>query len=140
MAHRRLIVIVGAILGIGASTAAAAAATLKAKTVAGWTTYVQATEKRIEGELAGNSSKFLILDFKSPEEKERIRKVLKSGAVYVEKMETKDARGKEIQIEDGMIHHWYGSIFVPNVKLQTLRRWLQDYDRHADYFDEVEKS
>ena len=138
MAHRQLVVLFGAFLGFGTSTEASAA-TLKTKTLAGWETYVQSTEKRINSELAGNSN-FLILDFKPGEEKERIRKVLKNGGVYVEKMETKDARGKEIEIEDGMVHHWYGSIFIPKVRLETLRHWLQDYDRHADYFQEVEKS
>jgi hypothetical protein len=29
---------------------------------------------------------------------------------------------------------------VPKVTLKTLRVWLQNYDRHADYFAEVEKS
>jgi hypothetical protein len=138
MAHRRLIVLLAACLGLGTSTEASAA-TLKSKTLAGWETYVQSTEKRINGELAGNSN-FLILDFKAPEEKERIRKVLMSGGVYVEQMESKDARGKEIQVEDGMVHHWYGAIFVPKVRLETLRHWLQDYNRHSDYFEEVEKS
>jgi hypothetical protein len=138
MAHRRFLVLLAALLGLGTSTEASAA-TLKPKTLAGWETYVQSTEKRINGELGGNSN-FLILDFKTPEEKERIRKVLKSGGVYAEKMESKDSRGKEIQIADGMIHHWYGSIFVPKVRLETLRHWLQDYNRHADYFEEVEKS
>ena len=46
--------------------------------------------------------------------------MLESGNVYVEKMQTKDAHGKEIKVDDGMIHHWYGSIFIPNIKLETL--------------------
>jgi hypothetical protein len=117
----------------------ASAANLKPKTLLAWENYVLATEKRIGAELAG-ASPFLILDRKPQENRERIRKTLKGGEVYVERLETKDARGKEIKVEDGMIHHWYGSIFVPNVSLTTLRQWLQNYDRHADYFQEVEKS
>jgi len=80
------------------------------------------------------------MDFKSPEERERIRKQLKDGSVYAEKFETKDDSGKAIPVDDGMIHHWYGSIFIPSVTLATVRLWLQDYDRHADYFQEVERS
>ena len=39
-----------------------------------------------------------------------------------------------------MIHHWIGQIFIPKMTLRTLRPWLQNYDRHADYFADVEKS
>jgi len=119
--------------------AAAAAARLQPKTIQDWETYAQATEKRINSELVAGKA-FLSLDFKPQEERERIRRTLRSGSVYVEKRETKDARGKEIKVDDGMIHHWYGGIFIPNVTLGTLKRWIQNYDRHADYFEEVEKS
>lgn len=118
----------------------ASAATLKPETLQAWETYAQLTEKRINEELA-RGGPFLGLDFKKPEERDRIRKVLlKEGTPYVEKKPIRDARDKEFEVEDGMIHHWVGSIFVPRVKLETLRRWVQNYDRHADYFAEVEKS
>jgi hypothetical protein len=115
------------------------AATLQAKTLRGWETYVQATEKRIDDETSGGPA-FLLLDFKPPDESARIHKLLEGGRVYVERMRTKDARGKEIKADDGMIHHWYGSILVPHVRLETLIRWLQNYDRHSEYFSEVEES
>jgi hypothetical protein len=126
---------------VGATGASeASAATLKPKTLQDWETYAQLTEKRISGELAGSGA-FLVLDLKKPEEKRQaIRKVLKEGGVHTEKMQTLDAGGKEIEADGGMIHHWLGAIFVPNVKLRTLRLWVQNYDRHADYFDDVEKS
>jgi hypothetical protein len=117
----------------------APAATLETKTLRGWETYVQSTEKRIDKEIAGGPA-FLMLDFKPPDESARIRKLLQGGRVYVEKMKTKDARGKEIKADDGMIHHWYGAILVPGARLETLIRWLQNYDRHSEYFSEVEKS
>ena len=139
MAHNSLRVVLALFLVCAVGMTDASAATLKAKTLRDWESYVQATEKRINGELSGKAA-FLALDWKSQEERERIRKQLKGGNVYVEKMESKDARGKEINVEDGMIHHWYGSIFVPNVTLAKLRHWLQNYDRHADYFQEVERS
>jgi hypothetical protein len=115
------------------------AAALKSKTLRAWETYAQLTEKRIHGELAGGGP-FLALDFQKPEGSERIRKVVKEGGIHIERMQTLDANGKEIQVEDGMIHHWVGSIFVPRITLGRLRLWLQKYDRHADYFNEVEKS
>jgi hypothetical protein len=117
----------------------ASAATLHPKTIRGWETYVQATETRIDSEINRGTS-FLSLDSKPPEDRARIQKVLQGGSVYVEQMQTKDAHGKEIKVDDGMIHHWYGSIFIPNMKLETLIQRVQDYDHHSDYFPEVEKS
>jgi len=115
------------------------AATLKAKTLRAWERYEQLTEKRINSEISGGGA-FLVLDFKKPEERQRIRNVLKEGGVHIEKLQTRTANGTEIAGDDGMIHHWIGAIFVPKVTLKTLRVWLQNYDRHADYFAEVEKS
>jgi hypothetical protein len=37
-------------------------------------------------------------------------------------------------VPDGLIHHWIGSIFVPNVKLQTAVDVLQDFDQHSYLF------
>jgi len=117
----------------------AMAATLQPKTIQAWETYVRATEARINNEISRETA-FLALDFKRAEDQARIRRVLESGNVYVERMQTRDARGKEIKVDDGMIHHWYGSIFIPNIKLETLIRRVQDYDHHSTYFPEVEKS
>lgn len=115
------------------------AATLHPKTILAWETYVQTTEARINHEI-GEGTAFLALDFKPADDRVRIRKVLESGNVYVEKMQTRNAQGKEIKVDDGLIHHWYGAIFIPNIKLETLLRRVQDYDHHAVYFPEVEKS
>src|SRR5688572_6723225 len=121
------------------ATSDVSAATLKSKAVRAWESYAQLTERRIDREVAGGEA-FLALDFKPTEDRKRIRKTLKDGGVHVEQMQTRDAQSKEIPVEDGIIHHWTGSIFVPNVTLGELRRWLQNYDHHADYFAEVEKS
>jgi len=138
MTHRNLRILIALFLVGVTGTSEASAAKLKPKTLQAWETYQQLTEKRISGELAGGGS-FLVLDLKKPDERARIRKVVKDGGVNIEKMRTLDA-GKEIDVEAGMIHHWIGQIFIPKMTLRTLRPWLQNYDRHADYFAEVEKS
>ena len=117
----------------------ASAATLQPRTVQAWETYIQSTERRIDDEIGGETA-FLILDFKPQEDRAKIRKTLDDGRVYVEKLKTRADRGKQIKVEDGMIHHWYGAILVPDVTLETLTKWVQDYDRHSEYFAEVEKS
>ena len=138
MTHRNLRILIALFLVGVTGTSEASAAKLKPKTLQAWERYQQLTEKRINGELAGGGS-FLVLDLKKPDERARIRKVVKDGGVNIEKMRTLDA-GKEIDVEAGMIHHWIGQIFIPKMTLRTLRPWLQNYDRHADYFADVEKS
>ena len=138
MTHRNLRILIALFLVGVTGTSEASAAKLKPKTLEAWERYQRLTETRINGELAGGGS-FLVLDLKKPDERASIRKVLKDGGVNIEKMRTLDS-GKEIDVEDGMIHHWIGQIFIPKMTIRTLRPWLQNYDRHADYFADVEKS
>src|SRR2546427_1205786 len=122
--------------------AISATATLQPWTLNEWQTYVLANEKRIEQELAGrpDRSKFLRMDFMDASKSAGVRNALRSGTIYVESMKTQDADGREIQLQDGMIHHWYGAIFVPKITMDVLLKWLQDYDHHSTYFKDVEQS
>ena len=115
------------------------AATLQPGTLRAWDTYVTATEKRIASEL-DSAAGFLRADFMSPSDKAKATAALKSGQVFVLKMQTRDANRREIDVPDGLIHHWFGAIFVPNVSAQALIRAIQDYDHHTQYFKEVEQS
>ena len=112
--------------------AIAAPATLQPRTLNAWQTYISAAEKRIEQELAGrpdwpdwpDRSKFLRMDFMAASHNAGVRNALRSGTIYVEHMKTVDAGGREILLEDGMIHHWYGAIFVPAITLDALLEWF----------------
>ncbi len=115
------------------------AAKLQPQTVKAWDSYVQLTEGRIARELDGGKG-FLYSDFVSPAEKSEMLKTLKSGGVYVSKLVTKDTSQREIDVPSGMIHHWFGAIFIPNMKVATLLKSLQDYDQHQKYFTEVQQS
>jgi len=122
-----------------ATPIAAAAAILQVQTVKAWDLYIQHTEKRIADELK-DGSPFLLLDRMKPANSAKVQSVLKSGKVYSERMKTTDAAGHVIDAPDGLIHHWYGAIFVPGIKVGPLVRWIQDYDQQYKYFKEVEKS
>ena len=115
------------------------AAELQPRTLTAWETYVRLTEQRIATELNGRQG-FLVMDFMPESESRSVHSLLRSGQVYIRKMETKDDNGREIPVKDGMIHHWFGSIFVPGLNLDALLRWLHDYDHHKLYFKEVEDS
>src|SRR4051812_30614566 len=124
---------------VGFSVPLIAAAVLQKKTLQSWNTYVQWTEKRIASELQGNSG-YLRMDHMKPAAAADLKSQLKAGNVYIERLTTFDGAGHEIHGDDGLIHHWYGVIFIPGVKLEPLLRWIQDYDQQSRYFKEVEQS
>jgi hypothetical protein len=111
---------------------------LKPETLKAWNTYVDLTQQRIDKEI-NDGGKFLIRDFKDPAEAKKLRDLLKSGGVYIERMQT-NSGSKKINVDGGIIHHWYGAIFIPNMTLPRLLRWVQDYDQHHRYFPEVKDS
>jgi hypothetical protein len=122
-----------------ATPLAAAAAILQMRTLQSWDLYIQQTEKRIAGELL-DESRFLRLDGMKPADASKVQTMLKAGNVYFERMKTLDSGGREIEVRDGLIHHWYGAILIPGIKIDTLLHWIQDYDQQYKYFKEVEKS
>jgi hypothetical protein len=109
------------------------------RTLQSWDLYIQQTEKRISGELL-EESRFLRMDRMKPADAAKVQSVVKAGNVYSERMKTLDAGGLEIDVDDGLIHHWYGTIFIPEINVDPLLRWIQDYDQQYKYFKEVEKS
>ena len=115
------------------------AAELQPKTLGAWERYAHLTDQRVAKELA-DKERFLATDFLKANPTGSIRSQLRNGQVHIQKMQTLDASGREIPVEDGMIHHWIGVIYVPGVSLDALIRWVQDYDRHQEYFQEVEQS
>jgi hypothetical protein len=97
------------------------------------------TEARISREVA-SGEKFLVRDFLPPDLAGRAEETISGGDVFVHQMETRNEEGREIDIPSGMVHHWYGTVFIPGATLQDVLRWEQDYPRHQDDFDEVEAS
>ncbi len=117
----------------------ASAEELGSETLRAWKAYLELTEQRIAEELESEEG-FLVMDFLPPADASRAREVTLSGDVFVLKMETRNEEGRRIEVPDGMIHHWYGSIFVPGAALEDVIAWEQNYGRHSDYFDEVVES
>lgn len=112
-------------------------AELRPRTLETWETYIRLTERRIAAEL-NDGQKVLTTDFLA--ETRSIRPLLRNGQVDIRRFQTTDAGGRELSVPDGMIHHWLGTMFVPQTTLPSLLEWLQDYDQHERYFLEVEQS
>jgi hypothetical protein len=104
-----------------------------------WENYLGLTEDRIKRELESEDG-FLVMDFWSSSDASRAREAILSGDVFVLKMETRNVEGKQVNVPEGMIHHWYGSVFVPQADLEDVLKWEQDYSQHSAYFQEVEES
>jgi len=103
----------------GAQIEMISAAELKRETLKAWSDYVHATECRIGRELA-QGDRFLVLDFQDPKAAAGERGAMLSGGIPAAKIESRGSNGVKIGIPDGMIHHWRGGIFIPDVDLNLV--------------------
>ena len=110
----------------------ALSAELQKKTSSAFDHYVQVTEARIAGEL-GDANNFLWVERQPEPRRKQFLDLLSKGQVVVQHMETKDG-GKEIQVPDGMVHHWMATVFVPGVTLQQTLALMQDFERHTEIY------
>ena len=109
-----------------------AAAELKSATVAAFDRYVRATEARMSPELQ-DESRFLHVDGLPEAERRHHAAELAAGRLVIERLQSRED-GKEIDVPDGLIHHWVGVIFVPRGTAAAAVALLQDYNRPADIF------
>jgi hypothetical protein len=101
-------------------------------TLAAFDRYAKITEARIDTEVSGEAP-FLWIDRQPAAEQTRLLARLRAGEVVSERLETRDG-GAEIVPEDGMIHHWVGTVLIPRVTLARTVAFVQDYDRYAEHF------
>ena len=125
--RRRLrALVVASALCLGAPPAHAA--DLQFQTVAAFDRYVQVTEARADAQAA-----FLWVDSLPDPQGHARRDGLRSGALLIERITTRDGRN-EIPIPGGLVHHWMGAVFVPGSGVEQALTLLQDYDRHAEIY------
>ena len=111
------------------------AADLQPQTVAAFERYAKLTEARLD-----DPRVYLWVDGLPDARRGEALAALKRGELVIERLETRD-RGREIDVPDGLIHHWVGVVFVPGATLREAVALLQDYDRHDEiYRPTVERS
>jgi hypothetical protein len=110
--------------------APAAAADLSPRTVAAFDRYVRLTEQRLD------RGPFLWIDSLPAQEQQAKRDELRRNALIIEKPVTRDA-GREIDIPDGLVHHWLGLAFVPGATIDDALDLLQDYNAHQQIYQPV---
>ena len=120
------------VLSIASASLASDEAKLQPKTAQGFAKYVAAVEARRAREIA-NHEPFLEFERYPAAQQARVLAALKRGEVYVERGRvSRDHAAAEIPIDGGLINHWRGTVFVPNVRLDHLLKVLQEpqTDKH----------
>jgi hypothetical protein len=103
-------------------------AELQAPTIAAFDRYVRVTEQRMN-----NDQQFLWVDA-LPQAEQRLQlDAARRGSVVIQRLTTRDG-GKNINIPDGIVHHWVGLVFIPGTTVDKALALLQDYNHHADIY------
>jgi hypothetical protein len=111
--------VVALVLVAGATVAAGS---LRPETLAGWTAYIGAAERRVERELAA-TDRFLAQDFGADAAAKR--EALRRGTILIESVNAAGAQGEAIEVPAALVHHWRGAVFIPGAKLSDLISKLQ---------------
>jgi hypothetical protein len=123
----------GLILAFGTSLASSLPATeLRPQTAEGFQKYVQQTESRMQSELA-DPRLFLYIDTLPEKQKKAAQARLVDGGVLIEPLRTRQA-GKEMEVSDGLVHHWLAVAFIPGGTLDQAMALAQDYSRHPQLY------
>ena len=120
-----LVVWTGVVVALGA-------AELKPQTIKAFDRYVEVTEARMQTELDGEAP-FLWVDRLPDDDRDEANAKLRAGEVVIDRLETRDGDEK-IEIPDGTIHHWIGTVLIPGVTLEQTMALIQDYDRYAEIY------
>ena len=92
-----------------------------------------ATCARPSERLDSPDAPFLWVDTLPAEDRKTRTASLRQGGLVIEPLTTRE-RGGEIEIPDGIVHHWLGVVFAPGVSLNSAVALLQDYNRHEDIY------
>jgi putative flippase GtrA len=119
------------LLAIALPAHASGEALLQAKTKADFAKYVAAVEARRAKDIT-HQEPFLDVERQAGAQLAATMAALKRGEVIVTRGAARDATSNEIQIEGGLINHWRGTVFVPNVTVDQLLKVLQEpqTDKH----------
>jgi hypothetical protein len=112
---------------------------LEKQTVAAFNHYVEVAEQQMQPSLRVDGP-FLWIDFRPQSARNRLYKRLQSGEFVIRRLNTYDD-GQDIEIPDGMVHHWIGLAFVPGATLKSAEAVLEDYQDYARiYAPEIRRS
>ena len=105
---------------------------LRPPTLAAYERYVALTDARVADERSGTAP-FLWIDRQPASVQADAMNRLRRGEVVVAPLETRD-NGRTIDVPDGLVHHWVGTVLVPGVSATRLVAFVQDYARYPETF------
>jgi len=103
---------------------------LKPQTVAQFEDYAHRVEASLNARWNGNASFLQIGD--DPAARRRVM----DGELWVKAETQPNPRS----ISNGLIHDWYGAVFIPNATLARVLTVLQDFDHHYRIYPQVTRS
>ena len=106
---------------------------LKPETIAAFERYVKTAEVRIAKEET-HPGAFLYFDSLPTSASGQVKASLRQGQIFISKLTTFDASGHEIEAPGGIIHHWLGILFIPDVSIQQVLGAVQDYNHEQDHY------
>ena len=115
-----------------AAAASLAMFALRPETLAAFERYTRLTEARLDEQRKGHKP-FMWMDGLSERDKAKAYQRLRAGEVVVAKLQTRDGT-KEIDVPDGIIHHWIGTVLFAGAPMAKTIAFVQDFDRYADFF------
>ena len=106
-------------------------AALKPKTAADFAKYVAIVEARRAQDITSNEP-FLDIERQPAAQLAKTMAALKRGEVIVTRGAARDASSNEVSVSGGLINHWRGTVFVPQVRLDAMLKVLQEpqSDKH----------
>ena len=106
---------------------------LKPHTLASWDRYMTLHDALLAKNRVDERS-FLWIDRLSEDRRSRIMTELKRGDVVVDTLELRDENGDTVDIDDGKIHHWVGTVLIPGATVDEVVAFVQDYARYPERF------
>jgi hypothetical protein len=103
---------------------AADGATLKSETVTSWDNYLQTANANLQDRVRPGGS--FLWTFENAERAAKVR----GGEIVVAPESSQNPR----KVPGGLIHHWIGAVFVPDIKLDDILAVTRDYDHYKKFF------
>jgi hypothetical protein len=114
----------GAILAAVSVPVLLGARDLQSETLNAWESYVKTANARLQDRVDG-AQPFLWMD-ESSDRRLRVRR----GEVVIAPMVNHGTQ----TVPNGLIHHWIGALFIPNVTVEALESLVHDYDGYREIY------
>ena len=120
-----------------AAGASLAAQELPEDMSAGWRTYIEENDRMFATGDA-SSDAFLYQDISGAEVEARAREAVRRGEIFTSRLIVVREGRFPFEVPGALVHHWGGSVFVPQTTLDDVLELAQDYDNYPYYFDDVD--